>query len=496
MNAGKRAAAETHSRVPLHHEGPQDSGVRRANAHEAPMPTAGFNLTWAFVLAVGLTVTLASGGGALLNFFEARNAAHEALDLAGTSAAFNLANHEAVIWEPNGAPTSLRQITIQPVKLQRRGEQVEGYVYRAAKQDTSGAITYTDVVVDSPMGEFGRAFSLSLILSCVVVIAASIGVAFLLARRLTGPLSVLIEDVRVISHGHLEHSVRVPSGGEVGLLAKSVDRMLRVLREAREAERESEQREHELAVASEVRASLLPEHNPNIPGYEIAAHVSAADSVGGDLYDTLDQADEHGSVSLFVAGISARGVPGAMLMTMARAYLHQAIESHASPAEALKVANRAITRDMRRGLFVTALVARLEIAEGRVRVACAGHKAPLLIHRAATNTIEVLHPEGIALGFDGGPVFDRTIREAEIRLEPGDRIVLTSAGVAALRNDVDDELGEKGFASLVRKHAGKVSEAFCQLVGVELERFRGDAVLVEDVVIVTLRRKPRAGAAA
>ena len=134
--------------------------------------------------------------------------------------------------------------------------------------------------------------------------------------------------MRILSHGNLDHRVRVQAGGELGLLAKSVDRMIRSLRDAREAERETEMREHELAVAAEVRTSLLPETTPQILGYEVAAHAAAADSVEGDLYDTIEKVGDGTSVGFLVAGISARGVPGAMLMTMARAYLHGALETH------------------------------------------------------------------------------------------------------------------------------------------------------------------------
>jgi sigma-B regulation protein RsbU (phosphoserine phosphatase) len=446
-------------------------------------------LTWAFVLSIGLAVAVAGVVSGVLNSFRAQAAAEEAVHRAGASAALNTADREGVVWEPDGRGYAWRNVTVQPVKILRRGETVEGSVYRASRQDPNGQTAYTDIVVDSPLGDYGTSLTLTLILSGLVVVAVGVGVAFLLARRVVGPLTMLIEDVRILSHGNLDHKVSVHSGGEVGLLAKSVDRMIRGLRDAREKEREAEMREHELAVAAEVRTSLLPEKLMQIPGYEMGAYLAAADSVGGDLYDTIDRVGGTSSSAVFVAGISTRGVPGAMLMTMARAYLHQALEGNASPVDALKQANRAITRDMRRGLYVTAIVATLDPATGRVKVVSAGHKAPLLHFRAMQQKVEAVHPEGIALGFDPGPVFDRTIQETEIELLPGDRIVLSNAGIASVRGVDGSELGEARFAALVGKHATKVSEAFCQLLGAELERYRGEAALEDDIVIVTLRRK-------
>ena len=113
---------------------------------------------------------------------------------------------------------------------------------------------------------------------------------------------------------------------------------------------------------------------------------------------------------------------------------------------------------------------------------------------AAEHKLRMVHPEGIALGFDPGPVFDRTIREAEIQLAPGDRIVCTTAGAFSVRNAQGEELGEKGFFAIVGKHANKSSEAFCQLVGSETERLTEGLPLEEDIVIVTVKRKGKPAA--
>jgi sigma-B regulation protein RsbU (phosphoserine phosphatase) len=484
--------------------GAHESGTHRAGAashgaahgtHHAEFQPEGVSLTVAFVGSMGVAVTLAALIAGILNYIFASGAASEMLDVAGASAAVNAAAGTDVRWTAQGNSSTFRGSTIQPVMVEKRGMRQPGNLYRAYSRDGVKETPH-DIIIEGGTREFQQQLMLSLAGSAVVVVVAGMGVAFLLSRRIVSPLAALIEDVRKISHGDLDHKVRVTSGGEVGSLAKSVDRMIRGLREAQGQAELAKMREHELAIASEVRASLLPERVPELPGYEVAAHLAAADSVGGDVYDYIENAGGTGRLSIFVAGISARGVPGAMLMTMARAYLHQSLQNEPSPAEALKLANRPITRDMRRGLFVTALVATLDPANGTVRVGCAGHKAPMLHYRAASQSTEWHHPEGIALGFDPGPVFDRTAREHEVSLAPGDRIVMTTAGTFSVRNAQGEELGEGGFEELVRKHAAKTSEAFCQLIGSEVERFRGDTELEHDVIIVTIRRRGKPGGAA
>ncbi|MBI3820869.1 MAG: SpoIIE family protein phosphatase [Planctomycetes bacterium] len=478
--------------------GRYESPARRGGSgvtFDAPV-AGGASLTVAFVTSMGVAVLVAALIAGGVSYMLATGAAREAIDFAGTSAANNKAAEQSVVWTAKGQAYSLRDVTVQPAEIKRRGEVLSGSVYRAYIRNSGVADTPVDIIVDAGLAEFQRSLVLTLTMSSVIVVGVGIGVAYLLSRRVVGPVTGLMEDVRKISHGELDHPIRVNVGGEVGMLAKSVDRMIRSLRDAQDAKEAAKVHEHELAIAAEVRDSLIPRRTPELPGYEIAADLAEADSVGGDVYDYIEGVGGSLQLSVFVAGISARGVPGAMLMTMARAYLHQSFAAEPSPSAALKAANRPITRDMRPGLFVTTLAATLDPATGIVKVACAGHKAPLFHYVASTQSINWVHPEGIALGFDPGPVFDRAAREQEIQLNPGDRVVLTTAGSFAATNAEGVEFGEERFAELIKKHAAKTSGALCQLIGKEIQQFRGDEPLVEDVVIVTIRRKNKPGGAA
>ena len=68
-----------------------------------------------------------------------------------------------------------------------------------------------------------------------------------------------------------------------------------------------------------------------------------------------------------------------------------------------------------------------------VRVASAGHN-PIVLYRAKTGENELIKPAGIALGFDKGTIFDNHIKEVEVQLEDGDRIVTYTDGVNEAMN--------------------------------------------------------------
>ena len=109
------------------------------------------------------------------------------------------------------------------------------------------------------------------------------------------------------------------------------------------------------------------------------------------------------------------------------------------------------------------------------------------VWRAAQNQVALVNPNGIALGFDKGPVFERTIKEERLILQPGDRIVLYTDGVVEAMDAANKEFGDKRFFSLIRELATRDSNQMLNLVMKTLDEHKGDAPQSDDITIVTLR---------
>jgi serine phosphatase RsbU (regulator of sigma subunit) len=101
----------------------------------------------------------------------------------------------------------------------------------------------------------------------------------------------------------------------------------------------------------------------------------------------------------------------------------------------LREANALLSPDLRRGMYVTVLLAILDPRAHVLTVANAGH-APLLLVRGGKLT--AVHSEGIAMGLDKGPVFDSTLKVVRIQVQPGDRAILYTPGVTRV-NGADDQ---------------------------------------------------------
>jgi serine phosphatase RsbU (regulator of sigma subunit) len=321
-----------------------------------------------------------------------------------------------------------------------------------------------------------------------VATAVGIGLAMLLSfglsMLLVRPLKQLVRDIDVVAVGNLDHKTVPRSSDEIGQVAHQFDEMTRSLRKARKLEQERQAIENELAIATEIQTKLLPERIPQIPGYDLFSFYLSAREVGGDYYDFLVIDQTH--LGLVVADVSGKGIPGAMVMTMVRSLLRLASHREISPAETLKKVNRILARDIRPGMFVTALYAVLDVHSRKLTVSSAGH-SPMLHFAAATGTVRQVNPSGMALGFDKGRTFDDTIAEEVVTLAPGDRILTYTDGVMEAMDEENAEFGLEQLEGLVTELGELSSKDFTDTLVARLEEHRGGAEQSDDITITTLR---------
>jgi sigma-B regulation protein RsbU (phosphoserine phosphatase) len=363
-------------------------------------------------------------------------------------------------------------------------------LYRAkAEVDTQRDF---ELLVPPEGGRGSNALLGLIVVVTVLVVLVGAVVAFWIAGKVTRPVQAIIDDVRHISHGELQKRIRAQGGGEIELLARSIERMTRDLQEAQEARVELSVRERELTLAADVREALVPVATPRIEGYDVAAVRLSSARIGGDFHDTLELPD--GRLGLLVCDVSGQGMPAALIGAIARSYLRSELERLGEEAGAESIAaalarvNRWLVSDVRRGVFVTALYALIDPPAGQAIVASAGHKVPLLRISAEDGNLRTVHPEGIALGLDKGPVFERKLQTAIVPLEPGDRLVMSNSAPVRLVNADGRELGEKAFYGRVLRHASADSHAFLKALRNDLFAFAGDAGIPYDISLVTISR--------
>lgn len=363
-----------------------------------------------------------------------------------------------------------------------KGSDQEVRLYRMEKN----GLDFNVILSLARINEAQGALKSSILLPVMVSILAGIGIAVWIGTLITNPIKHLMHDMNQVSSGNLEHRTVPHSKDEVGLLAQTFGRMTEALRAAHEQEVQQKALEHDLAIASEIQSNLVPKRMLKVENYDISAYYRPSKEVGGDYYDFI-QIDEDNE-GVIVADVSGKGVPGSLVMTMARAFIRMEAERsrNTSPADTLMKANRMLAQDIKKGMFVTALYCILNKRTNELRVASAGHN-PLVVWRAATNQVQLVNPNGIALGFDKGPVFERTVKDEKIVLGHGDRIVAFTDGTVEAMNADNQEFGDERFYTLIRDLAPRDSNQMLNLIVKALDDHKGNAPQSDDITIVTLR---------
>jgi len=245
--------------------------------------------------------------------------------------------------------------------------------------------------------------------------------------------------------------------------------------------------EHELAIAGELQANLLPKKIPPLPGFELTAYYKPSREVGGDYYDFLELDADH--VGILVADVSGKGIPASIVMTETRALIKSEAVRTLSPSEAVVRVNRVLHQDIKRGMFVTMYYMILSIPKRTLTVTSCGHN-PMVIWRNGTNTCHLVNPGGLALGIDPGPFFEKTVKEQRIQLFEGDRFLIYTDGVVECMNSAGEILGPNRLYTRVKQIASKNSSEFLSLLVAEMEAHQGSAPQHDDITIVTGRLLP------
>lgn len=182
----------------------------------------------------------------------------------------------------------------------------------------------------------------------------------------------------------------------------------------------------------EMQRALLPER-PEVPDYQIAASMIAADAVGGDYYDVVKAQGRHW---LVIGDVSGHGISAGLVMMMVQTALHGALfnapGAELDPARAMADVNAALRLNLQRigrNQYVTATL--LELRGSTVRYA--GLHQDILVYRVRTEQVDVLETRGIWIGLMDD--IRETLSNEEFTLSPGDTALLFTDGLTERREN-------------------------------------------------------------
>lgn len=243
--------------------------------------------------------------------------------------------------------------------------------------------------------------------------------------------------------------------------------------------------QQELDNASEIQKVLLPDREPQVPGFSIAGRNIPARRLSGDYFDYLELAN--GRFGAVIADVSGKGMPAALITVMCRTLLRSAALGAESPTAALAALNRIIAPDMREDMFITMTYLTLESGRPTVTLARAGHTDALL-WRQATGKVEAIRPPGLGVGIDTGSVFERVTKDFSFDMETGDCLLLYTDGVNEALTPEGDEFGETRVESALIRLAPLGPNAVIDGLIAEVDGFLGGKRSHDDITLIALQK--------
>jgi hypothetical protein len=195
-----------------------------------------------------------------------------------------------------------------------------------------------------------------------------------------------------------------------------------------------------MSLSAELIWQLLPPLTFADERVVIAGALAPAYALGGDAFDyAIDETTAR--VAIFDA--VGHGLRAGTLVTVAVAAYRHARRSGLDLLATVAAIDEAIAREFGDAYFVTATLAELDLALGRLQWCSAGHPRPLLLRNG--KIVKTLSgSEGAPLGLTWSAWV-----AAEELLEPGDRVLLFTDGVVEARDPDGQFFGEERFVDYI-----------------------------------------------
>ena len=324
----------------------------------------------------------------------------------------------------------------------------------------------------------------SLLYLTAFLLIVTLALALILSRTFsTGiidPVREMETAMARVERGDLTAKLTVSSNDELGLLAENFNQMTEGLKD-RYRLRQS------LDLAKEVQQNLLPAKDPRFPGLDIVGKSIYCDETGGDYFDFFDTAGtEEKKYGVVIGDVSEHGIPSALLMASARAFMRQRTALAGSIAEIVDDVNRQLTRDVEdTGRFITLFYLQIDMNKNSLSWVRAGHE-PATLYDPQADRFEELTGKGIALGVDDSW---RYAQKSRTDLAAGQIILLSTDGIWEARNQKEEMFGRQAIYDIIRQNshhpAAKIQDA---ILGA-LNRFQQGATPSDDITLVVIKIK-------
>jgi sigma-B regulation protein RsbU (phosphoserine phosphatase) len=338
----------------------------------------------------------------------------------------------------------------------------DGIVIRVAEP-------FTDVQ-DAMRGQIVRRALSILVLA--LAIAASVYV--LIHRMVTKPLRAVAASVRKVRAGELGTQIAAPPSAELAFLADEFNSMTVALAEA------DRDRRFQMAKARRIQERLIPDA-ADLADVGLQYIYLPASEVGGDYFDVYRRGS---TVLLCVADVSGHGVPAAMGAAMLKTLFQAAAAVTDDPREIIRLTDQGLANVSLEGDFVSMIVVALDLVDGEIRYANAGHEPGYLL--GPSGGVRLLSPTGAVLGIPESTEWETVTRW----FAPGDRLVMVTDGLIEMADENDRMFGRERLLTLLEDSIDQDPAALRAKLLATIAATHAYALQRDDITVVMARLEP------
>ena len=187
---------------------------------------------------------------------------------------------------------------------------------------------------------------------------------------------------------------------------------------------------------------------------------------------------------VLIGDVSGHGIPSALLMATARAFMRQRSSRSGSLAEVVSDVNRQLTRDVEdTGRFMTLFYLMIDLEARRMSWVRAGHD-PAIWYDPKSGQFEELLGEGTALGVDENVQF---VEYQKPGLKEGQILLLGTDGLWETQNPSGSMFGKDGIYEIIRQNTAASAREILNAIVAELEHFRQGREPEDDITLVVIK---------
>jgi sigma-B regulation protein RsbU (phosphoserine phosphatase) len=317
----------------------------------------------------------------------------------------------------------------------------------------------------------------AIFMNAFVFLGIGIFLTWLVSKNLTIPFAEIIQTLRGVRNGRFDKKVQVTTNDEIGYTGD-------VINEMTEGLKERERMQQSLDIAMEVQQNLLPDKNPEIEGLDIAGTSIYCEETGGDYYDYLMTGEkDQKKICLVVGDVADHGIPSALLMTTARAFLRQRTSRSGELDQVVADVNRQLCRDVEdSGRFMTLFICEIDREKQVIQWVNAGHD-PAMIYDREGGQLEELTGNALPLGVSETATYqksDRTLIEGQI-------IMMGTDGIWEAQSPQGEMFGKERFKDIIRENADQPAKKIIEAVIKEVDRFCHPLGKADDLTLVVTK---------